>query len=129
MGLIDSPTCSFCRLVDDSPVHFSGQCGVTLDLWSKLQNWLSPPLVSPDLDLKNALLGYTQSSCGNRIRDKLIKHILISKEAYMKESPSVFYIVNRIRNIMDKEYQIAKSTDKLSCHFKKWEAIKCIVNP
>ena len=48
---------------------------------------------------------------------------------YCKVSPSIFYIVNRIRNVMDTEYQIAKSTDKLSFHFKKWEAIKCIVKP
>ena len=41
-----------------------------------------------------------------------------------KVSQSIFYIVNRIRNVMDTEYQIAKSTDKqLSFHFKKWEAI------
>ena len=46
-----------------------------------------------------------------------------------KVSPSIFYIVNRIGDVMDTEYQIAKSTDKLSFHFKKWEAIKCNVNP
>ena len=45
MGLIDSPTCSFCRLVDESPTQYFCQCGVTVDLWSKLQNWLSPHLI------------------------------------------------------------------------------------
>ena len=65
MGLIDSPTCSFCRLLGELPVHFFCQCGVTVDLWSKLQNWLSPHLILPELDLKNAFLGYTQPSCEN----------------------------------------------------------------
>ena len=111
------------------------QCGVTVELWSKLQNWLSPHLILSKLDLKNALLGYTQSSCENRIRVKLINHnILIFKKSLYemrscKVSPSILYIVNRIRNVMDTEYQIDKSTDKLSFHFKKWEALKCIVNP
>ena len=103
MGLIDSPTCSFCRLLDESPVHFFCQCGVTVELWSKLQNWLSPHLILPELDLKNALLGYTQSSCKNRITVKLINHIILifKRSLYemrsCKVSPSIFYIVNRIR--------------------------------
>ena len=110
------------------------QYGVTVNLWSKLQNWLSPHSILPELDLKNALLGHTQLSCENRIRVKLISHIILILKRSLHEmrsckvSPSIFYIVNRIRNIMDIEYQIAKSTDKLSFHLKKWEGIKCIVN-
>ena len=124
MGLIDSPTCSFCRLLDESPVHFFCQCEVTVDLWSKLQNWLSPHLILPELDLKNALLGYKQPTCENRIRVKLTNHIILifKRSLYemrsCKVSPLIFYIVNTKRNIMDIEYQIAKSTDKLSFHFK-----------
>ena len=130
MGLMDSPTCSFCRLLDEPPVHFFCQCGVTVELWSKRQNWLSLHLILPELDLKNALLGYTQSSCENRIRVKLINHIILIFKRSLHEMrsckvlPPIFHIVNRIRNVMDTEYQIAKSTDKqLSFHFKKWEAI------
>ena len=52
-GVIESPACSFCGLVDESPVHFFSQCSVTVELWKKLQRWLIPSFVLPD-----ALLGY-----------------------------------------------------------------------
>ena len=52
--------------------NFFCLCGVTVDLRRKLQNRLSPHLILPELDLKNALLGYTQPSCENGIRVKLI---------------------------------------------------------
>ena len=56
-GVIESPACSFCGQVDESPIHFFGQCSVTVELWKKLQRWLTPSFVLPDLTLENALLG------------------------------------------------------------------------
>ena len=37
--------------------------------------------------------------------------------------PSEFYIINRIKKTMQIEYQIAKSSNKISSHFKKWDRI------
>ena len=36
-GVIESPACSFCGQVDESPIHFFGQCSVTVELWKKLE--------------------------------------------------------------------------------------------
>ena len=37
--------------------------------------------------------------------------------------PSEFYIINRIKKTMQIEFQIAKSSNKISSHFKKWDRI------
>ena len=56
LGVIESPACSFCGQVDESPIHFFSQCSVTVELWKELQGWPTPSLVLPDLNLENARL-------------------------------------------------------------------------
>ena len=119
-GVIESPACSFCGQVDESPIHFFGQCSVTVELWKKLQRWLTPSFVLPDLTLENALLGYIPIISDNGTTAKLVNHILLifKRSLYemrsRKVAPSIFYIMNQIKQIRNIEYQIAKKSDKLT---------------
>ena len=135
-GVIESPACSFCWQVDESPIHFSGQCSVTEELWKKLQRWLTPSFVLPDLTLENALLGYMPIISDNGTTAKLVNHILLifKRSLYemrsRKVAPSIFYIMNKIKQIRNIEYQIAKKSDKLTLHFNKWDLLNLqVVNP
>ena len=126
-GLVDSPKCSFCGMIDETTVHFFSKCNITLDLWQKVKNWLKPSLALPELDLKNALLVYIPES---RVHiTLLINHILLIFKRSLFEMknrnkpPSEFYIINRIKKTMQIEFQIAKSSNKISSHFKKWDRI------
>ena len=135
-GVIESPACSFCGQVDESPIHFFCQCSVTVELWKKRQRWLTPSIVLPDLTLENALLGYMPIISDNGTTAKMVNHILlILREVCMKcvqgKLPhQFFYTMNKIKQIRDIEYQIAKKSDKLTLHFNKWDLLNLqVVNP
>ena len=124
-GLVDSPKCSFCGMIDETSIHFFSECNITLDLRQKVKNWLKPALALPELDLKNAQLVYIPESSKNTHITLLINHILlIFKRSLfeMKSSdkpPSVVYIINRIKKTMQIEFQTAKSSNRILSHFKK----------
>ena len=40
-----------------------------------------------------------------------------------RRCPLVFYIINRIKQIKETEYQIAQVNDKLNFHLEKWEPL------
>ena len=128
-GLVDSPKCSFCGMIDETTIHFFSECNVTIDLWQKVRNWLKPSLALPELDLKNALLVYIPESRENTHITLLINRIiLIFKRSLFEmenrnKPPSEFYIISRIKETMQIEFQIAKSSNKISSHFKKWDRI------
>ena len=128
-GLVDSPKCSFCDMFDETSILFFSECNITLNLWQKIKNWLKPSLALPKLNLKNALLVYIPESSENTHITLLINHILlIFKQSLFEmksrnKPPSEFYIINRIKKTMQIEYQIAKSSNKISSHFKKWDRI------
>ena len=135
-GVIESPACSFCGQVDESQIHFFCQCSVTVELWKKLQRWLTSSIVLPDLTLENALLGYMPIISDNGTTAKMVNHILlILREVYMKciqgKLPhQFFYTMNKIKQIRDIEYRIAKKSDKLTLHFNKWDLLNLqVVNP
>ena len=135
-GVIKSPACSFCEQVDKSQRHFFRQCSVTVELWKKLQRWLTPSLALPDLTLENALLGYMPIISDNGTTAKLVNDTLLifKRSLYEMHSkkvvPSIFYIINKIKQIRDIKYQIAKKSDKLTLHFNKWDLLsQQAVNP
>ena len=109
---------------------------MTVELWKKLQRWLTSSFVLPNLTLENALLGYMPIISDNGTTAKVINHnMLIFKRSLFemcskKVAPSVFYIINKIKQIRDIEYQIAKKSDKLTLHFNKWDLLNLqAVNP
>ena len=108
---------------------------MTVELWMKLQRWLTPSLVLPDLTLENALLGYMSIISDNGATAKLVNHILLTFKRIpyemrsRKVALSIFYIINKIKQIRDIEYQTAKTSDKLTLHFNKWELLNLQVVP
>ena len=118
-GVIESPARSFCGQVDESPIHFLGQCSATVELWKKLQGWLAPSFVLPDLTLENAILGCMPIISDNGTTAKLVNHILlIFKRSYRmrsrKVAPSIFYIMNKTRgpmgHILDTDIRYFRAT-------------------
>ena len=77
----------------------------------------------------NALLGFHPDGTTNRLTCNLINHILFIFKRYLFEqrsastTPSVLYIVQKIKKIMQVEFEIAQNNDKLSFHFKKWDPV------
>ena len=122
-GVIGSPARSFCGQVEESPIHFFSQCSVTVELWKELQRWLTLSFVLPNLTLENALLSYMTIISDNGTTAKLVNHILLifKRSLYemrsRKVAPSIFYIMNKIKQVRDIAYQIAKTSDKLTLHF------------
>ena len=104
---------------------------MTKHLWKNLQRFLRLSLSLPELNLKNALLGYAPSVNipENRQTVTLISHvILILKRSLYeisssRQCPSVFYIIHRIKQIKEREYKIAQGNDKLSVLLEKWEPL------
>ena len=102
---------------------------MTVELWKKLQRWLTPSFVLPDLTLENALLGYMPIISDSGTTAKLVNHILLTFKRRLYEmrsrkvAPSIFYIMNKIKQIRDIEYQIAKKSDTLTLHFNKWDLL------
>ena len=71
----------------------------------------------------------------NKFILNLINHIIlifkrsIFEMRFKQSTPSIFYVINRIKQTMSIEYHIAQSNNKLNVHFKKWETIKNALNP
>ena len=135
MGVTESPECSLCKQESETAIHLFCQCPVTSELWEKLQGCLSPNLTLPRLTVKNARLGYMPTAAENKLILNLINHIIlifkrsIFEMRYKQSTPSIFYVINRIKQTMSIEYHIAQSNNKLNVHFKKWETIKNALNP
>ena len=110
-------------------IHFFSECDITLDLWQKVKNWLKRPPALSELDLKNALLAYIPESSENTHITLFINHILLIFKRSLFEMkscnkpPSEFYIIDIIKKTMQIEFQIAKSSNKISSHFIKWDRI------
>ena len=130
-GLVESAACTFCEQHEESPIHFFCECHTTKQLWKNLQRFLRPSLSLPELNLKNALLGYVSSVNIPERRQTvtLINHIILifKRSLYEMRSsrpcPSVFYVINRIKQIKEIEYKIAQVNDKLGFHLEKWEPL------
>ena len=131
---MESAACTFCKQHEKSSNHFFYECHITKDLWKNLERFLRPSLSLPELNLKNVILGYVVSvnSPENRRTVTLINHMILIFERVLYEMrssrpyPSVFYIINRIKEIKEIKYQVAQVDDKLSFHLEKWEPLSIL---
>ena len=134
MKLVDSPLCSLCKNHDETPIHLFCDCKVTVNLWKTFQSWISPCIILPDLTVMNALLGFLLNGTTNRLTCNLINHILLIFKRCLFEwrsassTPSIFYIVQKIKKIKQVEFEIAQNNDKLNFHFKKWDPISAFID-
>ena len=62
-GKIDSPLCSFCKMIDESPLDLFYKCTETKLLWDQLKEFIShETLPIPSLTPQSAILGHIDLS-------------------------------------------------------------------
>ena len=129
MKLVESPHCSQCRTVDETPFHFFSACPVTLKIWEELKKWLSPEIRLPPLTPQNAIQGIVEDESHETDDIKLINHILLTFKHSLYNCrdaltlPNFFYVRERLKQAQKIEYKIAKDRNALDLHLKKWERI------
>ena len=58
-GKIDSPLCSFCKMIEETPLHLFYNCIKTKLLWDQLKDFISNETLSfPSLTPQSAMLGH-----------------------------------------------------------------------
>ena len=73
-GKIDSPLCSFCKVVEETPLHLFYNCIKTMLLWDHLNGFISNKTLSfPSLTPQSAILGHIDLSYNYL----LINHIIL----------------------------------------------------
>ena len=62
-GKIDSPLCSFCKMIDKTPLHIFYNFTKTKLLWDQLKEFISNTTLSiPSLTSQGAILGHIDLS-------------------------------------------------------------------
>ena len=74
MTIAESPSCSLCGNDIETILHFFCHCGITQNIWTQMQNWLSNILHIPELTSKIAILG--KYPCQGAT-DILIDHVIL----------------------------------------------------
>ena len=72
-GKIDSPLCSFCKMIDETPLHLFYNCIKTKLLWDQLKEFMSNKTSFPSLTQQSAILGHIDLSDDYL----LINHLII----------------------------------------------------
>ena len=82
----------------------------------------------------NALFIFLPDGTTNRLTRDLINHVLLIFKRYLfqlgsaSSTPSIFYIVQKIKKIMQVEFEIAQNNVKRSFHFRKWDPINAFID-
>ena len=82
-GKIDSPLCSFCKMIEETPLHLFYNCIKTKLLWDQLKDFISNERLSfPSLTPQSAVLGHIDLSYDYL----LINHIILIYKFYIYNS-------------------------------------------
>ena len=72
-GKIDSPLWSFCKMIDETPLHLFFNCTKTKLLWDQLKEFISNKTLSfPSLTPQSAILGHIDLSADYLLIKRLI---------------------------------------------------------
>ena len=120
---IDSPLCSFCKIIEETPLHLFYNCIKTKLLWDQLKGFISNKTLSfPSLTPQSAILGHIDLS-----DDYLsINHLILIYKFYIYDSRNRGYLnVEYLKAIIDKtkriEEEISKhELKKISKYLMKW---------
>ena len=83
-GKIDSPLCSFCKMIEETPRHIFYSCIKTKLHWDQLKDFISKETLSfPSLTPKSAMLGHIDLSHDYL----LIIHIILIYKFYTYITP------------------------------------------
>ena len=111
MKITDTAQCSFCNSADETNMHLFAKCVNTENLWSALQSWLGSTCQLPNLDPRNALLGFPVSKSDLSL---LTNYILLIFKCSLCEArgrnirPNIHFIKARIMQTECIEFFIAK---------------------
>ena len=122
-GKIDSPLCSFCKMIEETPLHLFYNCIKTKLLWDQLKDFISNETLSfPSLTPQSAILGHIDLSDDYL----LINYIIFIYKFYIYNSRNRGYLnIEHLKAIIDKtkriEEEISKhELKKRSKYLMKW---------
>ena len=79
-GKIDSPLCSFCKMIEETPLHLFYNCIKTKLLWDQLKEFISNKTLSlPSLTPQSTIVGHIDLSADYL----LIKHLILFYKLYI----------------------------------------------
>ena len=103
-GKIDSSLCSFCKMIDETPLHLFYNCTKTKLLWDQLKEFISnKTLFIPSLMPQSAILGHI-----DLLDDYLlINHLILIYIFYIYNSRNRGYLkIEHLKAIIDKTKRI-----------------------
>jgi len=129
MGIVSSPTCTFCRKSEESLEHLFIYREFSRGFWVSVTLWLKD--FFKDLDVLNA----TNIIFGFFIEDYLLlNHILIICKQVIFQcrnrniKPSLSLLKVKLKYVYKLECSIAKQKDSLETHQKKWKKLLSFLN-
>ena len=88
-GKIDSPLCSFCKMIEETPLHLFYNCIKTKLLWDQLKDFISNKTLSfPSLAPQSAILDHIDLSDDYL----LINHLILIYKFYIYNSRNRGYL-------------------------------------
>ena len=103
-GKIDSPLCSFCKMMEETLLHLFDNCTKT-----KLSDQLKETLSFPSLMPQSAILGHIDHSNDYL----LINHIILIYKFYIYNSRNRSYLnIEHLKAIIDKTKSIEEGISK-----------------
>ena len=109
-GKIDSPLCSFCKMIEETPLHLFYNCIKTKLLWDQLKDFISNKTLSfPSLTPQSAILGHIDLSDDYL----LINYIIFIYKFYIYNSRNRGYLnIEHLKAIIDTTKRIEEEISK-----------------
>ena len=108
-GKIDSPLCSFCKIIEETPLHFFYNCIKTKLLWDQLKDFVSNEKLSFPSRTQSAFLGHIDLSDDYL----LINHIIPIYKLSIYNSRNRGYLnIRHLKAIIDTDRRIEEGSSK-----------------
>ena len=122
IGLVESPSCTFCQEVAESVEHLLFSCKISSDFWKHVLSWLRDNhVLVGTIDESDLILGKFDI-----VNDFiLINHILLLGKFYiysrrcLNSVPTLRGFVARTRRVYNIKLHIAREKNKLLANFQK----------
>ena len=122
IGVVHSPTCSFCGDKNEPLEHILISCNYAKEFWAEVIKWLGNlNIIISNLANREIILG--KPKCDDELSEN---HVLLIVKQYLYSCrcnntfPLFRVFINKLRNIHNLEREIAKSNNKFSDYTKKW---------
>ena len=109
-GKIDSPFCSFCKIIEETPLHLFYNCIKTKLFWDQLKDFISNEKLSfSSRTPQSAILGHIDLSDDYL----LINHIILIYKLSIYNSRNRGYLnIEHLKAIIDKDKRIEEGNRK-----------------